>query len=600
MLKYFKRVGLVFIALIVPVIYFPAFRLEFYLDDWSIMEMLGKLGSLEFILRSLNPLTPDFLNTYRPLQGVVLGIEYVFIGPVPFYYHFFNIILHMANCIVLGLLIFDLTRNYRLALVVEFFYASLPIYSLAVFLLSATDALATLFYLLALYCWQKYLKTELRKWFVLCFLSFGLGLASKEFVVTLPAVCVLIDLLILKQPFHLGKLIQRYAGFGIVVLLYVAFELNIYLATANYRAYRTSLGEHIWVNGIRYVEKVIVPWNASLPSFWQVLLIPVGIGLLYKKTYRPLFIFAILWAALNISPVLGFQAKFDARFLYLAGVASALWLALMVEWFLSAVKNLRIATWLTSGALGLLLVFNATGINALAAEYAEDSRAQKVPFRDIARQHPSFPQDTYLYFIGLPVSLRDLSGMLYLRYGANVSVHEPFNNVQVQLAQHANPIIYYFDETGKPIEVSVSTASRTRISPAVPIAFENGILLHDYEISSDTLKPGKDMVLILYWGTTLAIQNNYKIFVHLVDRNGNMIEGVDGPPAMGKAPTSTWKIGQMITDNIIIPIPKDVSPQENCRLEIGLYDFSTGQRLAIVNDHGSPATSLEISPVHIR
>ena len=582
-------------------IFYGTRAIGFYLDDWGYVEVLGRLGTMDFAMRSFDPRQPNFLNTYRPMQGVLLAIESLIFGFNADAFHVIHIVIHSANAFLVGLIVNQWMPRPRMALLAGLLFLSLPVYSVSVFLISATDVLATLFYLIAVFSWIQYLRVGSPQWFIGTSASFVLGLLSKEFVVTLPVILFLMEILLFRRQSQIVQYVRRYSAFVLLASAYVLFELGILTQTTNFRVYGTSLGWHIFANAEQYVTNLIFPWN---PVNFKFGLGEFGLALTYivivGGRYPALLGLTLVWAGLNILPVLGFQRMFSLRFLYTAGVALAVWWSVMIDSLVRILRRWKLASIVGSLLVSLMLVVNAHGVMAIASDAAENSRGQRGPFRDISRQHPSLPPDTFLYFIEPPVSVRDMSGMFYLRYGANVAVSEPLNNMQAHLRQHANPIIYYFDETGKPIEVPVSTTSSTRISPAVPMAFENGIVLHDYEISSDTLQPGKEMVLILYWGTTQAIQTNYTIFVHLVDRNGNMIEGMDGPPTMGKAPTRTWQIGQTITDTIIFSLPKDVSPQDNCRLEIGLYDFATGQRLMIVNDNGSMATNLEIAPIHIR
>ncbi|MBI5031776.1 MAG: glycosyltransferase family 39 protein [Chloroflexi bacterium] len=97
----------------------------------------------------------------------------------------------------------------------SFFFATLPLSSLAVFLLSATDVIASLFYLVATYAWLRYLRTNSNRWFAATFVCFLLGLFSKEFVVTLPVVLLLLDLIIVKRTTSILDLIRRYVWFGV-------------------------------------------------------------------------------------------------------------------------------------------------------------------------------------------------------------------------------------------------------------------------------------------------------------------------------------------------------------------------------------------------
>jgi hypothetical protein len=66
----------------------------------------------------------------------------------------------------------------------------------------------------------------------------------------------------------------------------------------------------------------------------------------------------------------------------------------------------------------------------------------------------------------------------------------------------------------------------------------------------------------------------------------------DQPPAGGQYPTSLWDTGEIIVDEIQLPV-SDVSSGRYTPV-VGLYDFSTGQRLPVP---GNPANELYLESV---
>jgi 4-amino-4-deoxy-L-arabinose transferase-like glycosyltransferase len=79
----------------------------------------------------------------------------------------------------------------------------------------------------------------------------------------------------------------------------------------------------------------------------------------------------------------------------------------------------------------------------------------------------------------------------------------------------------------------------------------------------------------LEWQATAPIQTDYTIFVQLLDASGQVVAQVDQPPLAGRAPTSTWRTGEIFAD------PYQLPPVTNWRqLIVGLYD-ATGRRLRL-------------------
>jgi hypothetical protein len=83
---------------------------------------------------------------------------------------------------------------------------------------------------------------------------------------------------------------------------------------------------------------------------------------------------------------------------------------------------------------------------------------------------------------------------------------------------------------------------------------------------------------------------SYTAFVHLLDPVGKVIGQVDHVPGDGAFPTTGWLPGEVIADEyrLTTPVPPGGSEAGPLRLEAGLYDAQTAQRLAIVNQQGEP------------
>jgi protein O-mannosyl-transferase len=220
-------VGALAIAVVVLVVYFPAFRIGFYLDDWGYMESVGRLGPSAFALRSIDPRTPDFLYTYRPLQGLLLAIEYPVFGKDSTGYHLVHIGLHLVNSLLLWLIVRQLGQTHRTAFLAGLFFASYAVSSFSVFLPSAQDVLAAFFYLIAIWSWLTSLQTGSKRYYALTITAFVLGLLTKEIVATLPVALFVADRFFIKDTAPIAKLFRRYFLIVAVLLFYAVFEFNI-------------------------------------------------------------------------------------------------------------------------------------------------------------------------------------------------------------------------------------------------------------------------------------------------------------------------------------------------------------------------------------
>ncbi|MCI0477150.1 MAG: hypothetical protein L0Y55_12955, partial [Anaerolineales bacterium] len=168
------------------------------------------------------------------------------------------------------------------------------------------------------------------------------------------------------------------------------------------------------------------------------------------------------------------------------------------------------------------------------------------------------------------------------------------------LREDQNVWVYYFDPTGKPIEIRADLTSALAQSSAFPIIFDQPIVLDDVEIVQPRIKRGDVLIALLHWHASGEMDRNYTVFVHLVDAQGNLIAGYDDQPRKGTAPTSRWTRYAPVVDPIIMPIPTDAPLGDAYRLQIGLYYLPTMQRLTIVDAQGQPlGDALTLQPLSV-
>ena len=94
----------------------------------------------------------------------------------------------------------------------------------------------------------------------------------------------------------------------------------------------------------------------------------------------------------------------------------------------------------------------------------------------------------------------------------------------------------------------------------------------------------------LYWQALSALNEDYTVFVHLVDASGNIIAQKDDQPQQGAYPTSFWDVGETIADEYLLPLRGNVAPGDY-GIEIGLYRAGDQTRLSV--DGGGDTVVLE-------
>jgi mannosyltransferase len=100
------------------------------------------------------------------------------------------------------------------------------------------------------------------------------------------------------------------------------------------------------------------------------------------------------------------------------------------------------------------------------------------------------------------------------------------------------------------------------------------------------LVPGKHAQIVLWWRTLRAPDQDYSVFVHLLDASGAKIAQYDKLPLNDFYPMRAWPVGVDQRDVYPLKVPADAS-LEGAYLAIGLYDHRTGTRLPVTYD-GTP------------
>lgn len=125
------------------------------------------------------------------------------------------------------------------------------------------------------------------------------------------------------------------------------------------------------------------------------------------------------------------------------------------------------------------------------------------------------------------------------------------------------------------------------ITPAQPTIAKLGdsLSLQGFTLTPDTLRPGQPLNLTLFWQREGVVNQDYHLFIHIVDKNDQIIVQLDGPPISPEYPTYEWQEGLLLPDPHILSLPADTTPG-TYRLFIGLYEWSALTRLSAFQADG--------------
>lgn len=134
--------------------------------------------------------------------------------------------------------------------------------------------------------------------------------------------------------------------------------------------------------------------------------------------------------------------------------------------------------------------------------------------------------------------------------------------------------------------------------PEFAVQTDLGTIAHlvGFDLSSQSIAPDQPITLTLHW-QALSSETTvlYKVFVHLLNENDEIIGQSDGEPSGGQRPFTGWLQNEFVTDVHVLNMNDGVSGGENGRIVIGIYDPATGTRLQEPNGNDHIILPIELT-----
>jgi hypothetical protein len=154
--------------------------------------------------------------------------------------------------------------------------------------------------------------------------------------------------------------------------------------------------------------------------------------------------------------------------------------------------------------------------------------------------------------------------------------------------------LYALDAEGNPIGRN-AVFGRLKIKPeeqpeyalGEPLYFELGdeVAWVGYEMDQGK-EPGETWSLKLYWQALSKMERDYTVFVHLIDKERQVLAQWDSQPGGGAYPTSLWDRGEIVRDEHELAFPEEL-PAGEYQIAVGMYLLETMQRLPIFDRDGT-------------
>ena len=364
--------ALVVLGLLVIVSYLPAMLWGGFVWDDNLcikVDPVREVSGLQQIWFSPSAIEEE--DHYWPLVYTTFWLEHKLWGFDPTGYHIVNVLLHLANTLLLWHLLRRLAVPGAWMVAAVFAVHPLHVESVA-WAIERKDVLSGLFYLAAVLAWMRFVEQPNPRWYVWSLVLYAAGLLSKSIVVTLPAVLLIWHWW--KQGRVTSTNLLRLVPFCVVGLVITVGDLSFYRSGAS-TSFDYSLTERILIAARAlwfYAGKLLWPselaviyprWDIRVadPLAWGYLVAAVALVAALWHFRRQLGrgpLAGALFFAVTLSPVLGFvdygymnYAFVADRFQYLAGIGV---MAVVISAAAYGVRRLS-GLW-QKGALGVAAV----------------------------------------------------------------------------------------------------------------------------------------------------------------------------------------------------------------------------------------------------
>ena len=333
--------ALVALGLLLVVSYLPAMLWGGFVWDDNIFTNADPVREVSGLWQIwFSPSAIEGEGHYWPLVYTTFWLEHKLWGFDPTGYHIVNVLLHLANTLLLWHLLRRLAVPGRWMVAAVFAVHPLHVESV-VWVIERKDVLSGLFYLGAALAWMRFVEQPRRGRYACSLALYAAALLSKSIAITLPAALLIWHWW--KQGRVTSTDLLRLVPFGVVGLVITVGDLSFYQSmetvSLDYsltermliaaRALWFYVGKLLWPSDLAVIYPL---WDIRVadPLAWGYLIAAVALVVVLWYFRWQLGRGPLAWAlffAITLSPVLGFvsyrymQYAFVAdRFQYLAGI----------------------------------------------------------------------------------------------------------------------------------------------------------------------------------------------------------------------------------------------------------------------------------------
>ncbi len=347
---------------------------------------------------SIKALFFDLDREYLPLTFGSFAIEHFFFGFDAKYFHLNNLILHIANSVLVYFLAIKLSnKKFFVALLSSLLFAIHPLHVESVTWISERkDVLSALFTLFSLLFYIRYLEKKGSASYHMSLVSFVMALMAKFMAVTTPFLLFLCDWVLNKKSKTKDK-IPYFTISAVFTLIHLGYHhsLSKFQDTSVFTGIKTGLDSITF-----YLSRSLIPTRLSVfyeygatqlgandYIFAILILALLTMAYNFKFGSRQVLLFGAAFFILTIAPVLKIipfnnNAPYADRFFYFPSIGIFLIFTSIADYLLSKGKNIQM---FTAAAIGITL----TAFSFLTYQRNEVWKNSETLWTDSLKNYPN-------------------------------------------------------------------------------------------------------------------------------------------------------------------------------------------------------------------
>jgi tetratricopeptide (TPR) repeat protein len=306
-------------------VYWPVHNYEFIRYDDDAFVFKNSIVQSGFSLQNIKwAFTTVHCSYWHPLTWLSLMLDCSLFGVKPGPMHLVNVAFHTANTLLLFVVFSRMTKRLWPSAFIAVLFAIHPLNVESVaWIAERKNVLSTLFWLLTMLAYVRYVEKPSTGRYVIALISFALGLMSKPMLVTLPFVLILLDYWplnrFLNSQFTILNSVKEKLPFIFLsaILCVITFLAQRQVGAVAVLPFKERF-PNAMISYFEYIEKLFVPLNLAVlyphPAgfipltkgiIFALVLLLFSILLLYYGRHYEYLAFGWLWYLGTLVPVIG-------------------------------------------------------------------------------------------------------------------------------------------------------------------------------------------------------------------------------------------------------------------------------------------------------